>query len=121
MRRLWIVVALLAFGYTLLPSIPASAGYGAIARDESTGKYGGSLNQSTRKLAEEAGARRMRCERLQDRDVGGPGEVLGIGDIRRRQTGGRRSTQRSRRGAARCSKTLSEGGRRMHRPGDRLQ
>ena len=31
MRRLWILVALLAFGYTLLPTMPASAGYGAIA------------------------------------------------------------------------------------------
>jgi Domain of unknown function (DUF4189) len=54
MRRLWIVVALLAFGYTLLPTIPASAGYGAIAWDKGTGKYGGSFNQPTKKGAEES-------------------------------------------------------------------
>jgi Domain of unknown function (DUF4189) len=54
MRRLWIVVALLAFGYTLLPTMPASAGYGAIAWDKSTGKYGASWNQSTKQRAEEA-------------------------------------------------------------------
>jgi hypothetical protein len=54
MRRLWIVVALLAFGYTLLPAIPASAGYGAIAWDRDTGKYGASWNQPTGKRAEEA-------------------------------------------------------------------
>ena len=54
MRRLWIVVALLALGYTLLPAIPAAAGYGAIAWDRDTGKYGVSWNQPTRKGAEEA-------------------------------------------------------------------
>ena len=53
MRRLWIVVALLAFGYTLMPAIPASAGYGAIAWDRDTGKYGVSWNQATGKRAEE--------------------------------------------------------------------
>jgi len=53
MRRLWIVVALLALGYTLLPTIPASAGYGAIAWDKGTGKYGVSWNQPTGKRAEE--------------------------------------------------------------------
>jgi Domain of unknown function (DUF4189) len=53
MRRLWIVVALLAFGYTLLPSTPASAGYGAVAWDEATGKYGRSFNQPDRQRAEE--------------------------------------------------------------------
>ena len=53
MRRLWIAVALLAFGYTLLPTIPASAGYGAIAWDKGTGKYGVSWNQPTGKRAEE--------------------------------------------------------------------
>jgi hypothetical protein len=54
MRRLWIVVALLAFGYTLLPAMPASAGYGAIAWDRDTGKYGASWNQPTPQRAEEA-------------------------------------------------------------------
>jgi hypothetical protein len=54
MRRLWIVVALLAFGYTLVPAIPAAAGYGAIAWDRATGKYGVSWNQPTGKRAEEA-------------------------------------------------------------------
>jgi hypothetical protein len=53
MRRLWIVVALLAFGYTLLPAMPAVAGYGAMAWDKSTGKYGVSWNQPTGKRAEE--------------------------------------------------------------------
>jgi hypothetical protein len=53
MRRLWILVALLAFGYTLLPTIPASAGYGAIAWDQETGKYGASWNEPTGKAAEE--------------------------------------------------------------------
>jgi len=53
MRRLWIVVALLGFGYTLLPTIPAAAGYGAIAWDKGTGKYGVSWNQPTGKRAEE--------------------------------------------------------------------
>src|SRR5438270_13168519 len=53
MRRLWIAVALLAFGYTLLPTIPASAGYGAIAWDKGTGKSGVSWNQPTGKRAEE--------------------------------------------------------------------
>ncbi len=53
MGRLWIVVALLAFGYTLLPTMPASAGYGAIAWDRDTGKYGVSWNQPTGKRAEE--------------------------------------------------------------------
>ena len=53
MRRLWIVVALLAFGYTLFPTMPAAAGYGAIAWDKSTGKYGASWNQPTGKRAEE--------------------------------------------------------------------
>ena len=36
MRRLWIIVALLAFGYTLMQAIPASAGYGALAWDRDT-------------------------------------------------------------------------------------
>jgi Domain of unknown function (DUF4189) len=52
-RTIWIAVALLAFGYTLLPALPAFAGYGAIAWDRSTGKYGASWNQATGKRAEE--------------------------------------------------------------------
>jgi Domain of unknown function (DUF4189) len=52
-RNILIVVALLAFGYTLLPAIPAVAGYGAIAWDRGTGKYGVSWNQPTRERAEE--------------------------------------------------------------------
>ena len=51
--RLWTAVALLALGYTLLPAIPAFAGYGAFAWDRGTGKYGVSWNQSTSKRAEE--------------------------------------------------------------------
>ena len=55
MRRiLWTAVALLALAYTLLPSIPALAEYGAIAWDRGTGKYGQSWNQPTKKGAEEA-------------------------------------------------------------------
>ena len=122
MRRLWIVVALLAFGYTLLPAMPASAGYGAIAWDKSTGKYGASWNQSTRKLAEEAAL--GECGASGCKVVGrvGPADVRCVGDIRRRQAGGRRSTQRSRCGASRCPEKLHQRpGRRMHRPGHRLQ
>ena len=52
-RTVWIVVALLAFSYTLLPAMPAHAGYGAIAWDRGTGKYGVSWNQPTTKRAEE--------------------------------------------------------------------
>jgi hypothetical protein len=52
-RRLWTAVALLAFGYTLLPAIPAFAGYGAIAWDRATGKYGVSWNEPTAKRADE--------------------------------------------------------------------
>jgi hypothetical protein len=52
-RTVWIVVALLAFGYTLLPAMPAHAGYGAIAWDRGTGKYGVSWNQATAKRADE--------------------------------------------------------------------
>ena len=53
-RTLWTAIALLAFANTLLPTIPAFAGYGAIAWDQSTGKYGASWNQPTGKRAEEA-------------------------------------------------------------------
>ena len=52
-RLLWIVIALLAFGYTLWPSVPAFAAYGAIAWDRGTGKYGVRWNQPTPKRAEE--------------------------------------------------------------------
>jgi uncharacterized protein DUF4189 len=52
-RKVWTVVALLAFAYTLLRGIPAFAGYGAIAWDRGTGKYGVSWNQPTAKRAEE--------------------------------------------------------------------
>ena len=52
-RTLWTVVALAAFAYTLLPAIPASAGYGAIAWDQETGKYGASWNAPTGIAAEE--------------------------------------------------------------------
>ena len=45
MRRLWIVVALLALGYTLLPTMPASASYGALAWDKDTGKYGAIISR----------------------------------------------------------------------------
>jgi Domain of unknown function (DUF4189) len=53
-RTLWTAVALLGFAYTLLPTIPALAEYGAIAWDRGTGKYGQSWNQPTKKGAEEA-------------------------------------------------------------------
>jgi len=51
--RLWTAIALLALGYTLLPALPAFAGYGAFAWDRGTGKYGVSWNQPTTKRAEE--------------------------------------------------------------------
>ena len=54
MRRIvWIVIALLAFGYSLWPGMPAFAAYGAIAWDKGSGKYGASWNQPTPKRAEE--------------------------------------------------------------------
>ncbi len=54
MRRIvWIVIALLAFGYSLWPGMPAFAAYGAIAWDRGSGKYGVSWNQPTRKRAKE--------------------------------------------------------------------
>ena len=51
-HRVWIAIALLAFTYSLWPSLPASAGYGVIAWDKDTGKYGVSWNQQTPKRAE---------------------------------------------------------------------
>ena len=84
MRRLWIVVALLAFGYTLLPAIPASAGYGAIAWDRGTGKYGASWNQPTATARRGGGgARRMRRKRLQGRGEGRSPHVRRSGHHRR--------------------------------------
>jgi Domain of unknown function (DUF4189) len=53
-RIVWITIALVVFAYTLWPALPASAGYGAIAWDRGTGKYGASWNQPTGKRAEEA-------------------------------------------------------------------
>jgi hypothetical protein len=50
----WTAIALLAFGYALLPAAPAFAEYGAIAWDRGTGKYGASWNQPTRQRAIEA-------------------------------------------------------------------
>jgi hypothetical protein len=52
-RTVWIVIALVAFGYTLWPGVPAFAAYGAIAWDRGTGKYGVSWNQPTLQRAEE--------------------------------------------------------------------
>lgn len=52
-KALWTAVALLALGYTLLPALPAHAGYGAIAWDRGTGKYGVGWNQPTPRRAEE--------------------------------------------------------------------
>src|SRR5262245_19889544 len=52
-RTVWIAIALLAFGYTLWPGVPAFAAYGAIAWDRGTGKYGVSWNQPTPQRAEE--------------------------------------------------------------------
>lgn len=53
-RMTWTVIALLALGFTLLLQPSAFAGYGAIAWDRDTGKYGASWNQPTRQRAEEA-------------------------------------------------------------------
>jgi serine/threonine-protein kinase len=53
MRRLWTVIALLAFGSALLPVRSAFAGYGAIAWDAGSGQRGWSWNQPTAKKAAE--------------------------------------------------------------------
>jgi hypothetical protein len=53
-NRVWTGLALIAFASTLFPAAPAFAGYGAIAWDRSTGKYGVSWNQPTPRRAEEA-------------------------------------------------------------------
>ncbi len=50
-RRVWIAIALLAFGYALLPPVPAEAGYGAIAWDPASGKAGWIWNQPTQNEA----------------------------------------------------------------------
>jgi Domain of unknown function (DUF4189) len=52
-KTFWTAVALLALGYTLLPAVPAVAGYGAFAWDRGTGKYGASWNEPSPKRAEE--------------------------------------------------------------------
>ena len=57
MRRLWIVIALLAFASALFPDVAASAGYGAIAWDPASGKAGWIWNQPT---AGEAAAKALR-------------------------------------------------------------
>ena len=52
-RRIWTIIALLAFAFALMPAFPASAGYGAMAWDKETGKRGWSWNQSTAEKAKE--------------------------------------------------------------------
>jgi|GEM_PF-941044 hypothetical protein len=49
--RLWAVLALFAFGFALLPALPAAAGFGAIAWDRESGKAGWVWNQPTAKDA----------------------------------------------------------------------
>jgi hypothetical protein len=56
-RIVWIVIALLVFGYTLWPSVPAFAAYGAMAWDEESGKAAMSWNEPTAKRAEEVAIR----------------------------------------------------------------
>ena len=51
-RRMWTVIALLAFGYALLPA-GAFAGYGAIAWDGVSGQRGWSWNQPNAQKATE--------------------------------------------------------------------
>ena len=63
-RRVWIAIALLAFGYALLPPVPAEAGYGAIAWDPASGKAGWIWNQPTRKRGRSIGVAGMRRQRL---------------------------------------------------------
>jgi uncharacterized protein DUF4189 len=54
MRRALMTAAwMLAFGSIVLPALPALAGYGAVAWDKETGKYGVSWNQATRSKAAE--------------------------------------------------------------------
>jgi hypothetical protein len=52
-RGVWTAVALLAFGYGMLPSAPALAGFGAIAWDKESGKSGWIWNQPTAQKAAE--------------------------------------------------------------------
>ena len=52
-RRVWTVIALLAFGYALFPTAPARAGWGAVAWDRESGKSGWIWNQPTAKEAAE--------------------------------------------------------------------
>jgi hypothetical protein len=56
-RNRWIAAALLGLGYTVLPIIPAFAGYGAFAWDRGAGKYGASWNQQSPLLAMKAAIR----------------------------------------------------------------
>ncbi len=120
MRRLWIVSALLAFAYTLLPALPAAAGYGAIAWDKSTGKYGASWNQSTKQLAEEAAL--GECGASGCKVVGRVGPRM-CGALATTEDGKQAGAAwRKDREAARLDALKScQGSRRMHRPGHRLQ
>src|SRR6516165_4719222 len=52
-RATFAAAALLGLGVVLLTSVPALAGYGAIAWDRETGKYGASWNQDTPQRAAE--------------------------------------------------------------------
>jgi len=64
MRRALLTAAIIACG-TALPLAPAFAGYGAIAWDKATGKYGWSRNQATAQKADDlavAGCGASGCE-----------------------------------------------------------
>lgn len=52
-RAIAIPTLLLGLGWVLITATPALAGYGAIAWDKETGKYGSSWNQETPKRAAE--------------------------------------------------------------------
>jgi hypothetical protein len=111
-RRLWVVVALLAFGYTLLPALPAAAGYGAVAWDEGTGKYGGSFNQPTRKEAEGRAVGECGASGCKILNWAGPARCLALAVSEDGKQAG--AAQRKNRDAARlaalklCPKTAGE-------------
>ncbi len=123
MRRATLTfVALLGLGVVQLTAVPALAEYGAIAWDEATGKVGSSWNQTTAQRAAEVAL--SECGSTGCKVVIHPGrrECAALATTESGKIRGRGRAQGSRRSPACCSCQLQEGqGRRVHRPGDRLQ
>ena len=105
-----------------VPSPAALGAYGAIAWDRETGRRGWSWNQHTQMRADETGAERMRCHRLQGHHARGPRDVRRAGDDRSRKICRRCLAQGSRCCPARRPKRLREGQcRRVHCAFHRMQ